>query len=177
MAEARAGRAPNLKDPIVTLRRLAPALAAPALAAFLLAGCTAAPTPNEGADAAAPSPFTSEEASGQTKVEACADLVAGLQGLAGLDANQLMDDMANDPEAAIATLDEAEASVIAATDQVSNDELEPLAQEAAAATTGYFTLIRDAAQNPASADPAAIQAGLGTFTESLGELQSACTSF
>lgn len=160
------GGPPNPKDPIVTLRRLAPALAAPALAVFLLAGCTAAPSPS-----------TSGDASGQTKVEACADLVAGLQGLAGLDANQLMDDMANDPEAAIATLDEAEASVIAATDQVSNDELEPLAQEAAAATTGYFTLIRDAAQNPASADPAAIQAGLGTFTESLGELQSACTSF
>jgi hypothetical protein len=160
----------------VTLRRLAPTLAAPALAALLLAGCTAAPTSTEGADAA-PSPSTSQDASGQTKVEACADLVAGLQGLAGLDANQLMDDMANDPDAAIATLDEAEASVIAATDQVSNDELEPLAREAAAATTGYFTLIRDAAQNPASADAAAIQAGLGAFTESLGELQSACTSF
>lgn len=176
MAEARTGRAPDPKDPIVTLRRLAPTLAAPALAALLLTGCTAAPTSTEDGAASA-SPSTSEGASGQTKVEACADLVAGLQGLAGLDANQLMDDMANDPEAAIATLDEAEASVIAATDQVSNDELEPLAQEAAAATTGYFTLIRDAAQDPASADAAAIQAGLGTFTESLGELQSACTSF
>jgi hypothetical protein len=152
----------------VTLRRPASALAVPALAALLLAGCTAAPTSGGSA---------SGDASGQTKVEACADLVAGLQGLAGLDANQLMDGMVNDPDAAIATLDEAEASVIAATDQVSNAELEPLAQEAAAATTGYFALIRDAAQNPASADPAAIQAGLGTFTDSLGELQSACTSF
>jgi hypothetical protein len=176
VAEARAGRASEPKDPIVTLRRPAPALAAPALAALMLAGCTAAPTSFEG-EAASPSPSTSDSASGQTKVAACADLVTGLQGLAGLDANQLMDDMMNDPEAAIATLDEAEASVIAATDEVSNDELEPLAQEAAAATTGYFTLIRDAARNPGSADPAAIQAGLGTFTESLGELQSACTSF
>lgn len=160
----------------MTLRRLAPALAAPALAALILAGCTAAPSSTDG-EADSPAPSTSESASGQTKVEACADLVAGLQGLAGLDANQLMDDMANDPDAAIATLDEAEASVIAATDQVSNDELQPLAAEAAAATTGYFTLIRDAAQDPASADAAAIQAGLGAFTESLGELQTACTSF
>lgn len=157
----------------MTLRRLAPALAAPALVALLLSGCTAGTDADTSASAG---PSTSDSASAQTKAEACAALVAGMEDLSALDPNQLMDDMANDPDAAIATLDEAEAAVVAATDEVTNDELEPIAQEAAAATTGYFTLIRDAAENPASADVAAIQAGLGTFTESFMAMQEACTA-
>lgn len=157
----------------MTLRRLAPALAAPALAALLLTGCTAGPSSDaDSSDSGAPS--MSESGSEQTKAEACSALVAGMEDLSTLDPNQLMDDMANDPDAAIATLDEAEAAIVGATDEVTNDELEPIAQEAAAATTGYFTLIRDAAENPANADVAAIQAGLGTFTESFMQMQEAC---
>lgn len=157
----------------MTLRRLAPALAAPALAALLFTGCTA----GTGADAdasATGAPSTSDSASAQTKAEACAALVAGMEDLSSLDPNQLMDDMTNDPAAAIATLDEAEAAIVGATDEVTNDELEPIAQDAAAATAGYFTLIRDAAENPASADVAAIQTGLQTFTESFMAMQEAC---
>lgn len=158
----------------MTLRRLAPAFAAPALAALLLTGCTAGPANDAGSSASgAPS---SDGASAQTKAEACAALVAGMEDLSTLDPNQLMDDMANDPAAAIATLDEAEAAIVAATDDVTNDELAPIAQDAAAATTGYFTLIRDAAENPASADVAAIQAGLGTFTDSFMAMQEACAA-
>lgn len=159
----------------MTLRRLAPALVAPAFAALILAGCTTAPAADSGATAA-PTPSTSESASGQGKDEACAELIAGLQSLAGLDANQLMDDMMNDPAAAVATLDEAEAAIVAATDEVSNDEIAPVAQDAAAATTTYFALIRDAAENPASADVDAIQNGLGAFTDSFMEVEKACTA-
>lgn len=159
----------------MTLRRLAPAFAAPALAALLLTGCTAGPA-NDAGSSASGAPSSSDGASAQTKAEACAALVAGMEDLSTLDPNQLMDDMANDPAAAIATLDEAEAAIVAATDDVTNDELAPIAQDAAAATTGYFTLIRDAAENPASADVAAIQAGLGTFTDSFMAMQEACAA-
>jgi hypothetical protein len=160
----------------VTLRRLSPALVAPAIAALLLTGCTAGPATSEAESSSSPSPSASESASDQTEAEACAALVAGLEDLAGLDPNQLMDDMANDPDAAIATLDEAEAAIVAATDEVSNAELQPIAQEASAATTSYFGLIRDAAENPAAADVTAIQTGLTTFTEAFMEVQEACTA-
>ncbi|MEI5583620.1 MULTISPECIES: hypothetical protein [unclassified Agromyces] len=160
----------------MTLRRLSPALVAPAIAALLLAGCSAGPAANEAESSSSPSESASESASGQTEAEACAAMVGGLENLAGLDPNQLMDDMTNDPDAAIATLDEAESAIVAATDEVTNAELEPIAQEAAAATTSYFDLIRDAAADPASADVTAIQTGLTTFTEAFMEVQEACTA-
>ena len=167
---------------MTTLRRsIRPgmALAAPAIALLLLTGCSGslapAPTPATGSASTAPTPDATEGAEGdQTAAEACGSIVAGLQELGQVDATTLEDDLVNDPEAALATIEEAQAAILDATDSVTNDEIRPVAEKASDATREYFDTIRAAAEDPATADVEAIQAGLPAFTTALAELQTAC---
>lgn len=167
---------------MTTLRRSirpAAALAAPAIALLMLAGCSGAPAPapTTGSASSAPSPDATAGAAGdQTAAEACDSIVAGLQELGQIDASTLQDDLVNDPEAALATLDEAQAAILDATDSVTNEEIRPYAEEASDATREYFGTVRAAAEDPANADAEAIQAGLPAFTSALSELQTACAT-
>jgi hypothetical protein len=169
---------------VTTLRRSirpAAALAAPAIALLLLTGCSGslgpAPAPTTGSSSPAPSPEATAGADGdQTTTEACDSIVAGLEELGQIDASTLQDDLVNDPEAALATLDEAQAAILDATDSVTNEEIRPYAEQASEATRDYFGTIREAAEDPANADAEAIQAGLPAFTTAIADLQTACTA-
>ena len=168
---------------MTTLRRSirpAPGLAASLLAASLLAGCTGTLSPApEATDAATPTSSPAETdgaATGeQTVEEACESIVAGLQKLGEVDSSTLQDDLANDPEAAMATLDEAQAAILDATDEVENAEIRPYADRAADATREFFDAARETAEDAANADPADVQDEFGEFTAALAELQTACT--
>ncbi|MCP2366358.1 hypothetical protein BCL57_000500 [Agromyces flavus] len=154
-------------------------LAASLLAAALLSGCSGgfAPAP-ESTDASAPASSPAETdgaaAGEQSVAEACDAILAGLQDLGEIDATTLQDDLANDPEAAEATLEEAQAAVVDATDSVENAEIRPYADRAAEATREFFDAARETAENPASADPESLQDELGAFAAALAELQTAC---
>ncbi|WP_438854625.1 hypothetical protein [Agromyces sp. M3QZ16-3] len=152
----------------MTLRTTS-ALAVPAIAMLLLAGCTGAPgggtrTGSDGASAG----------SDQTVDEACTELRTGLDELSSVDGAALQSDLVDDPDAAIATMDEVESAIVAATDAVTNAELRPAAEDAADAATSFFDQARAAAQDPATADPATLQAGLSALASAVGELQAAC---
>ncbi|GAA1060713.1 hypothetical protein [Agromyces bracchium] len=150
--------------------RTTTALAVPAIAMLLLAGCTGGPgggtAPSESAGTSA--------GSDQTVDEACTELRTGLDELSAVDGTALQSDLVNDPEAAIATMDEVESAIVAATTAVTNPELEPSAEEAADAATSFFDQARAAAQDPTTADPVTLQAGLSTLASAVGELQAAC---
>jgi hypothetical protein len=167
---------------VTTLRRTirpGAGLTVALLAATLLAGCSGnlAPTP-ESTDASTPaaSPGETDGASAgeQSVAEACDAILAGLQKLGGIDATTLQDDLTNDPEAAEATLEEAQAAIVDATDEVDNAEIRPYADRAAEATRGFFDAAREAAEDPANADPESVQDELATFAAALAELQTAC---
>lgn len=168
---------------MTTLRRSirpAAALAAPALALLLFTGCSGVPSslPSDASATPDSSPAPGAEAdddAGQSTAEACDVLAAGLERLGQVDASNIQDDLVNDPEAALATIDEAQAAILDATGSVTNEELRPFAEDAAEATRQYFGVVRAAAENPASADVEAIQADLSTFTGALVELQTACS--
>ena len=150
------------------------------LAASLLAGCTGTLSPApESTDAMTPTSSPTETdaaASGeQTVEEACESIVAGLEELGEVDATTLQDDLANDPEAAMATLDEAQSAILDATDEVENSEIRPYADRAAEATREFFDAARETAEDGANADPAEVQDEFGEFTAALAELQTACT--
>ena len=173
------------EDPnVTTLRRSirpAAALAAPAIALLLLTGCSGslapAPAPTTGSASPAPSPdATAGAESDQTAAEACDSIVDGLQELGQIDASTLQDDLVNDPDAALATLDEAQAAILDATDSVTNEEIRPYAEAASDATREYFGTLRAAAEDPAGADAEEIQAGLPAFTTALADLQTACAA-
>ncbi|WP_400995399.1 hypothetical protein [Agromyces sp. GXQ0307] len=146
------------------------ALAVPAIAMLLLAGCTT----GAGGGSASDESDGASAGSDQTVEEACTELRGGLDGLSIVDGTALQSDLVNDPEAAIATMDEVESAIVAATSAVTNPELRPSAEDAADAATSFFDQARAAAQDPATADPATLQAGLSTFASAVGELQSAC---
>ncbi|MFE5672849.1 hypothetical protein ACFQ58_14700 [Agromyces sp. NPDC056523] len=169
---------------MTTLRRTirpAAGVAASLLAAALLAGCTGTLAPAPGstdATASATSPAETDDAGTgdgeQSVAEACDAILAGLQELGRVDATTLQDDLVNDPEAAEATLEEAQAAIVDATDEVDNAEIRPYADRAADATRGFFDAAREAAEDPASADREAVQDELSEFAAALAELQTAC---
>jgi hypothetical protein len=158
-----------MEDPNVTLRTTS-ALAVPAIAMLLLAGCTGAP----GADGGSTGQATAPGSSDQTFDEGCAELRAGLDELGAVDGAALQSDLVDDPEAAIATMDEVESANVAATTAGTNSELKPLAQDAEDAATSFFDQARIAAQDPMNADPTALQAGLSALASAVGELQTTC---
>ncbi|GAA2038216.1 hypothetical protein GCM10009819_23680 [Agromyces tropicus] len=151
--------------------RLTSALAVPAIAMLLFAGCTGTTAPDS-SDSTETSP--SADSGPQSLDEACTELRAGLQELESVDATALQDDLVNDPEAAVATIDEVEAAIVEATSSIRNEDLRPLAEDAEQATNTYFDEIRAAAEDPQSADAAMLQSGLEEFAASVGELQTAC---
>ncbi|MBM7503409.1 hypothetical protein ACFPER_08005 [Agromyces aurantiacus] len=161
--------------------RPAAALAVPLLA-LALAGCAGlpvAPPASSGGPGSTDSTTSAPDAGGaegQTVAQACDTLAAGMQELGQVDASNIQDDLVNDPEAALATIDAAESAILDATDAITNDEIRPYAEKAADATRTYFGIVRDAAEDPSGADYDGIQADLSEFTAAIVELQTACAA-
>jgi hypothetical protein len=137
-----------------------------AIAVALLAGCSAGGSGSDATTAAKSTPTPT-----QTKAEACklftnevTDATKGMQ--------MQLTELQSDPQAAMAKLDEFDATLKDSADKVTNTEVKPKTDAFAGAFSDFVGMTKDLA---ASKDPSALSSS--GFTEGLQKLESTGKDF
>lgn len=137
-----------------------------AIAVALLAGCSAGGSGSDATTAAKPTPTPT-----QTKAEACklftnevTDATKGMQ--------MQLTELQSDPQAAMAKLDEFDATLKDSADKVTNTEVKPKTDAFAGAFSDFVGMTKDLA---ASKDPSALSSS--GFTEGLQKLETTGKDF
>lgn len=137
-----------------------------AIAVALLAGCSAGGSGSDATTAAKSTPTPT-----QTKAEACklftnevTDATKGMQ--------MQLTELQSDPQAAMAKLDEFDATLQDSADKVTNTEVKPKTDAFAGAFSDFVGMTKDLA---ASKDPSALSSS--GFTEGLQKLESTGKDF
>ncbi|MCT9621820.1 hypothetical protein [Curtobacterium sp. C2H10] len=137
-----------------------------AIAVALLAGCSAGGAGSDATTAAKSTPTPT-----QTKAEACklftnevTDATKGMQ--------MQLTELQSDPEAAMAKLDEFDATLKDSADKVTNTEVKPKTDAFAGAFSDFVGMTKDLA---ASKDPSALSSS--GFTEGLQKLETTGKDF
>jgi uncharacterized membrane protein YdfJ with MMPL/SSD domain len=154
----------------MTSTRLIAAASLAALA-LLFTGCAAEGTAAGAKDETSAEATKPEAPAEQTKDEACEIVKTSMEELAGLASVDM-----SDAGGALAAFESVKTSLTEASDQISNEEVAPLASGAAAAVTAYSDIIAAITADPASADMTKISEQAGALQTSMTDLVAVCST-
>jgi hypothetical protein len=149
------------------------ALAGIGLAALLLVGCASnASSEPSGARSSSAAPDSTSDASGQSKAEACDAVKAGVSET--ITQFSGLPDINADPAAAVAAVNSLADAFQTTGDDVTNEEVGAVVDDATDSLTAFAAQIETYAANPEAGDQAAVQSSATAVQESLLKLGTTC---